>query len=144
ISFSVTAAFKTVMVYLLIIVITSIQMMLTVYRSTLLDLFQAVKRPDLAKPPKAVASAIFALLGLALIGYGYELSGHIEKEFFHTASSMLCSIVTVTYFFFRFTLTWCFYWCRRRKLEPIVLKTILSIAPLAHYTNENQNPLPLN
>lgn len=143
ISFSVPAAFKTVMVYLFIIVITSIQMMLTVYRSSLLNLFQADKRPDLTKPPKAVASAIFALLGLALIGYGYKLSGHIDKELFPNALLMLGSIVTGTYLLFHVTIRWCFYRFRKRKDGHLGLTNSLSIAPLMHHTKANANSLAL-
>jgi bacitracin transport system permease protein len=143
ISFSVTAAFKTMMVYLLIIVITSIQMILKVYRSTLLDLFQADKRPDLTKPPKAVASAIFALLGLALIGYGYELSGHINKQLFVNALLMLGSIVAGTYLLFRVTIRWCFYLFRKRKDGHLGLTNSLSMAPLMHHTKANANSLTL-
>ncbi|WP_242698157.1 ABC transporter permease [Bacillus sp. SD088] len=143
ISFSVLAAFKTLMVYLLIIVITSIQMMLKVYRSTLLNLFQADKRPDLTKPPKAVASAIFALLGLALIGYGYELSGHINKQLFLNALLMLGSIVAGTYLLFRATIRWCFYRFRKRKDGHLGLTNSLSMAPLMHHTKANANSLTL-
>lgn len=143
ISFSITAASKTVMVYLLIIVITSIQMMLKVFRSTLLDLFQADKRPDLTKPPKAVVSAIFALLGLTLIGYGYELSGHINKQLFVNALLMLGSIVTGTYLLFRVTIRWCFYLFRKRKDGHLGLTNSLSLAPLMHHTKANANSLTL-
>ncbi|WP_241558948.1 ABC transporter permease [Oceanobacillus halophilus] len=143
ISFSVTAAFKTVMVYFLINVITSIQMIQKVYRSTLLDLFQADKRPDLTKPPKAVASAIFALLGLALIGYGYELSGHINKQLFVNALLMLGSIVAGTYLLFRVTIRWCFYLFRKRKDGHLGLTNSLSMAPLMHHTKANANSLTL-
>lgn len=143
ISFSVPAAFKTLMVYLLIIVITSIQMMLKVYRSTLLNLFQADKRPDLTKPPKAVASAIFALLGLALIGYGYELSGHINEQLFLNAPLVLGSIVAGTYLLFRVTIRWCFYRFRKRKDGHLGLTNSLSMAPLMHHTKANANSLTL-
>ncbi|MFB4168250.1 ABC transporter permease [Virgibacillus sp. JSM 102003] len=143
ISFSVPAAFKTLMVYLLIIVITSIQMILKVYRSTLLNLFQADKRPDLTKPPKAVASAIFALLGLALIGYGYELSGHINEQLFLNAPLVLGSIVAGTYLLFRVTIRWCFYRFRKRKDGHLGLTNSLSMAPLMHHTKTNANSLTL-
>lgn len=143
ISFSVTAAFKTSMVYLLIIAITSIQMMLTVYRSTLLNLFQGDKRPDLTKPPKTVATAIFALLGLALIGYGYELSGHINKQLFRNAPLMLGSIFAGTYLLFRVTIRWCFYRFRKRKDGHLGLTNSLSIAPLIHHAKANANSLTL-
>lgn len=143
ISFSVPAAFKTLMVYLLIIVITSIQMMLKVYRSTLLNLFQADKRPDLTKPPKAVASAIFALLGLALIGYGYELSGHINEQLFLNALLVLGSIVAGTYLLFRVTIRWCFYRFRKRKDGHLGLTNSLSMAPLMHHMKANANFLTL-
>ncbi|MBP1917046.1 bacitracin transport system permease protein [Lederbergia galactosidilyticus] len=143
ISFSVPAAFKTAMVYLLIIVITSIQIMLTVYRNTLLNLFQADKRPDLTKPPKAVTSAIFALLGLALIGYGYKLSGHVDKELFPNALLMLGSIVTGTYLLFHVTIRWCLYRFRKRKDGHLGLTNSLSMAPLMHHTKANANSLAL-
>ncbi|WP_229683132.1 ABC transporter permease [Virgibacillus oceani] len=143
ISFSVPAAFKTLMVYLLIIVITSIQMMLKVYRSTLLNLFQADKRPDLTRPPKAMTSSIFALLGLALIGYGYELSGHINERLFLNSLLVLGSIVAGTYLLFRVTIRWCFYRFRKRKDGHLGLTNSLSMAPLMHHMKANANSLTL-
>ncbi|WP_229782593.1 ABC transporter permease [Oceanobacillus indicireducens] len=143
IGFSVPAALKTLMVYLLIIVITSIQMIWRLYRSTLIDLFQADKRPDLDKPPKAVTSAIFALLGLALIGYGYELSGHINKQLFVNALLMLGSIVAGTFLLFRITIRWCFYQFRKHKDGHLGLTNSLSVAPLMHHTKANANSLTL-
>lgn len=147
ITFSLPAALQTAFVCLFIIVLTSVQMMLTVYRSTLLTLFQAEKRSDFSNPPHAVATAVFALLGLGLIGYGYGLSGHIMDEMndrlILNLFLVLLTTVTGTYLFYRVTVRWCFHWLRRRKDGHLGLLNSLSLAALMHRMKDNARSLTL-
>jgi bacitracin transport system permease protein len=144
INFSVLAAFKTVMVFVFIIVLTSVQMILTIYRSTLLNLFQADKQPDLSNQPPTIVTAIYALLGVVLIGYGYELSGRmLNDQLVLNALLVLVSTVTGTFILFRVTIRWCFSWFRKRKNGHLSLPDSLSLAPLMHRMKANANSLTL-
>lgn len=144
ITFSFPAALNTGLVFLFIIITTSVQMIMTVYRSSLLSLFQADKQPDLSSKPRAVTTTIFASLGLGLIGYGYKLSGDImNDQLVLNVFLVLISIVTGTYLFYRVTIRWCFYWLRRRKNGHLGLMNSLSLAVLMHRMKQNANSLTL-
>ncbi|MBD7970232.1 ABC transporter permease [Paenibacillus gallinarum] len=148
IDFSLPATFDTAIVFVLVVVITSIQMMIMIYRSTLLHLFQAEQQPDLSsQPPSKLASiltAIYAVLGIVLIGYGYELSGRmVDEQLTLNALLVLVSTITGTYILFRVTIRWCFFWLRKRKNGNLGLNNSLSLAPLMHRMKGNANSLTL-
>ncbi|CAH1204593.1 Bacitracin export permease protein BceB [Paenibacillus auburnensis] len=144
ISFSVSAALETAMVFILILVITSVQMIFMIYRSTLLHLFQADMQPDLSSPPHSLFTAIYAMLGVVLIGYGYKLSAHmVDDQLLLNALLVLLSTISGTYLLYRVTLRWCFTWLRKRKNGHLGLYNSLSLAPLIHRMKANANSLTL-
>ncbi len=144
ISFSVPAALETAMVFILIIVITSVQMLFMIYRSTLLHLFQADQQPDLSSRPPSFFTAIVAVLGVVLIGYGYELSGRmVDEQITLNVLLVLVSTISGTYIFFRVTIRWCFYLLRKRMNGHLSLYDSLSLAPLMHRMKNNANSLTL-
>lgn len=148
IAFSLPAASETAIVFVLVVVITSLQMIFMIYRSTLLNLFQADQQPDLSsQPPSTLASiltAIYAVLGVALLVFGYELSSHmVDEQLVLNALLVLVSTITGTYILFRVTIRWCFSWIRRRKQGHLGLYNSLSLAPLMHRTKANANSLTL-
>lgn len=146
--FSLPAAFETAIVFVLVVVITSVQMIIMIYRSTLLHLFQADQQPDISsQPPSILASIltpIYAVLGIVLLGYGYELSGRmVDDQLVLNALLVLVSTVTGTYILFRVTIKWCFSWLRQRKQGHLGLYNSLSLAPLMHRMKGNANSLTL-
>ncbi|MCI3923940.1 FtsX-like permease family protein [Paenibacillus sp. TRM 82003] len=144
IRFSVSAAFETAMVFLFIIVITSIQMLVTIYRSTLLQLFQADRQPELSSQPAFMLTAIYSVLGITLIGYGYNLSGRmVDEQLVVKALLVLASTITGTYLLFRVTISWCISWLRKRKNGHLGLFDSVSLAPLMHRMKANANSLTL-
>lgn len=144
IAFSATAAVQTVIVFAALIIFTSIQMTLTVYRSTLLQLFNAERQGDHPKKPKTIAAAFLALLGIALIIYGYDLSGHMVNDMlFFNMLLVLLSTILGTYLLFRVTISWLFYQFRKRKDGHLGLLNSLSLAPLMHRMKANANSLTL-
>ncbi len=148
IDFSLPATFDTALVFVLVVVITSIQMIIRIYRSTLLNLFQDDQQPDLSsQSPSKLASiftAVFALLGIVLIGYGYELSGRmVDDQLTLNALLVLISTITGTYILFRVTIRWCFTWLRKKKNGNLGLYNSLSLAPLMHRMKGNANSLTL-
>nr|WP_010495852.1 FtsX-like permease family protein [Paenibacillus elgii] len=143
-TFSASAALQTVIVFAALIVLTSVQMLLTVYRSTLLQLFHADQQGEHPKKPNSAVAAFLALLGIALIGYGYRLSGHMVNDMlFFNMLLVLLSTILGTYLLFRVTISWFFYMFRRSKNGHLGLANSLSLAPLMHRMKANANSLTL-
>ena len=115
-SFSLAAIIQTVVVFIAIIALTSIQMLFTVYRNTLLGLFNADKKGEHPKKPKTFVSAVLALLGIGLIVFGYWLSGNMMNAMlFFNMLAVLASTIFGTYLVFRVTISWLFYQIRSTK-----------------------------
>src|SRR5690606_29033137 len=132
-SFSKAAVVQTISVFLVIIVLTSAQMLFSVYRSTLLGLFNADKAGENPKKPKAVLSAILAVLGICLIIFGYWLSMRmINSLLFFNMIAVMASTILGTYLIFRVTISWLFYRIRQSKQGHLGLHSSLSLAPLMH------------
>ena len=143
-SFSFVAVIQTIVVFIGIIALTSIQMLFTVHRSTLLGLFNADKKGEQPKKPKTFVSAVLALLGIGLILFGYWLSGNMMNEMlFFNMLAVLASTILGTYLVFRVTISWLFYQIRSRKKGHLGLNNSLSIAPLMHRMKGNANSLTI-
>ncbi|MFD1223071.1 ABC transporter permease [Paenibacillus vulneris] len=144
VNFSGQALVQTAIVYGALIVLTSIQMLRIVYRSTLLQLFHAEKQGEHPHKPKTVTAAILAILGIALIAFGYYLSGHMLNDMlFLNMLGVLFSTIMGTYLLFRVTISWLFYQFRRSANGHLGLKNSLSLAPLMHRMKANANSLTL-
>lgn len=142
VSFSFGAILQTIIVFMIIIVLTSIQMLFTVQRNTLLNLFNADKKGEVPRKPKAFASAILAVLGIVLIAFGYWLSGRMMNDLlFFNILAVLGSTIFGTYLLFRVTISWVLYQIRARKQGHLGLNNSLSLAPLMHRMKGNANSL---
>ena len=73
-TFSGQAVIQTMAVFACLIAATSLQIMITVYRSTLLQLFQANNQHDHFVKRPSIVSGILGFTGLGLIGFGYYVS----------------------------------------------------------------------
>ncbi|MBD7985372.1 FtsX-like permease family protein [Sporosarcina sp. Sa2YVA2] len=143
-TFSMAAVTQTVIVFLAIIMLTSIQMLIAVRRTTLLGLFNAEKQGEHPKKPKAFRSAFLALLGIGLIGFGYWLSGRMMNPLlFFNMLAVLGSTILGTYLLFRVTISWLFYQVRKHKQGHLGLNNSLSLAPLMHRMKGNANSLTI-
>ncbi|MFJ7934154.1 FtsX-like permease family protein [Sporosarcina sp. NPDC096371] len=143
-SFSMAAIIQTAAVFVAIIALTSAQMLYAVYRNTLLDLFNADKKGEHPKKPKAFVSAVLALLGIALIVFGYWLSGRMMNAMImFNMLAVLASTIFGTYLLFRVTISWLFYQIRMRRQGHLGLHNSLSLAPLMHRMKGNANSLTI-
>ncbi|MHA6260436.1 FtsX-like permease family protein [Sporosarcina sp. CAU 1771] len=143
-SFSFTAVVQTIVVFIAIITLTSIQMLFTVHRSTLMSLFNADKQGEHPKKPTTFIAASLALLGVILIGFGYWLSGDMMNEWLLlNMLAVLASTILGTYLVFRVTISWLFYQIRSRKQGHLGLNTSLSIGSLMHRMKGNANSLTI-
>lgn len=144
VSFSSAAIVQTLLVFIVIIVLISLQMLVTVHRSTLLGLFNADKQGELPKKPKAFIAAFLAILGIVLIGFGYWLSGNmLNNLLFFNMLAVLASTILGTYLVFRVTISWALYQIRARKNGHLGLNNSLSLAPLMHRMKGNANSLTI-
>ncbi|MFS0577417.1 FtsX-like permease family protein [Sporosarcina sp. 179-K 3D1 HS] len=143
-TFSTSAVTQTAIAFLAIIVLTSIQMLIAVYRNILLGLFNAEKTGEHPKKPTASGSAFLAILGVALIAFGYWLSGRmINVLFFFNMLAVLFSTILGTYLVFRVTISWFLFQIRKRKQGHLGLHNSLSLASLMHRMKGNANSLTI-
>ncbi|MCG7334940.1 FtsX-like permease family protein [Sporosarcina sp. ACRSM] len=144
VSFSMAAVIQTAVVFIAIIALTSVQMLFTVYRSTLLGLFNSEKSGEHPKKPKTFLSAVLAILGMGLIVFGYWFSGHmLNNMIYFNMLAVLASTILGTYLVFRVTISWLFYQIRKRKQGHLGLNNSLSLAPLMHRMKGNANSLTI-
>ncbi len=143
-SFSGAAILQTILVFVALLVLTSLQMAVAVKRSTLLELFKVDQSGERIKKPKTVVSAIFGILGIVLIGFGYWLSGHmLNNLLFFNMIAVLFSVILGTYLLFRVTIGWMLYQIRTSKNGHLGLSNSLSLAPLMHRMKANANSLTI-
>src|SRR5690606_34936113 len=144
VSFSITAVIQTVFVFIGIFMFTTIQMISTVYRNTLLSLFNTEKTGEHPKKPKTRNAAFLAILGIALIVLGYIISNNMLNDLFlFNILAVLASIGVGTYLIFRVTIGWVFYKIRDGKSGHLGLSNSLSLAPLMHRLKGNANSLTI-
>ncbi|MBP1997059.1 bacitracin transport system permease protein [Paenibacillus eucommiae] len=143
-SFPSAAALQTAIVFAVLIGLTLVQMLFKVYRTTLLELFQADRQGEHPKQPRALLSAMMGMLGIVLIAMGYLLSSKTPgQDMFLQMLVILASTILGTYLLFRVTIGWLFYRIRRSKDGQLGLKNSLSLAPIMHRMKANANSLTL-
>ncbi|WP_256701639.1 ABC transporter permease [Paenibacillus sp. P3E] len=143
-SFSSKAAVQTIIVFAILISLTLIQTLFKVYRTTLLDLFNADRQGDQPKQPKTFLSALTGLLGIILIVLGYLLSSQtLGQHLFLQMLVILGSTILGTYLLFRVTIGWLFYRFRKGKNGQLGLNNSLSLAPMMHRMKGNASSLTL-
>ncbi|WJY27603.1 FtsX-like permease family protein [Sporosarcina trichiuri] len=143
-SFSGAAVAQTVLVFLVLLLLTSLQMIWAVRRSTLIALFKGDRTGENIKKPKTAVSAILAIAGIALISFGYWLSGRmLNAMLFVNMLLVLGSVILGTYLLFRVTIGWVLYQIRKGKNGHLGVADSLSIAPLMHRMKSNANSLTI-
>lgn len=143
-SISGTAIMQTIIVFAAITVVTSIQMLLKVKRKTLIELFNDEKAGEHPRKPKRFISPLIAIFGIALIIFGYWLSGNLfQGSFLINVFVVLFSTIFGAYLIFRISISWLFYQIRQRKNGLLGLKNSLSIAPLMHRMKGNAKSLTI-
>ncbi|KMK77700.1 FtsX-like permease family protein [Alkalihalobacillus pseudalcaliphilus] len=145
-TFSGQAVIQTMAVFACLIAATSLQIMITVYRSTLLQLFQANNQHDHFVKRPSIVSGILGFTGLGLIGFGYYVStlivDHADLLMF-LMLAVLVSTILGTYLVFHTTISWLLYVFRKKKNGNLGLYNSLSIAPLMHRMKGHANSLTL-
>lgn len=145
-TFSSQAVIQTIAVFACLIAFTSLQIMMTIYRSTLLQLFQANQQHDHFIKRPSIVSGILGLTGFILIGFGYYVSTFIVE---HADSLLflmlivLASTILGTYLIFHTTISWILYVYRKKRKGNLGLYNSLSVAPLMHRIKGHANSLTI-
>jgi len=143
-SFSGSAALQTMIIFIVLVLLTIIQMLLKVYRTSLLGLFQAEREGEAPRQLSPILSAIMGLLGIALIIIGYFTSTQLSsQQLLQQIVIILSSIVMGTYLLFRVTIGWLLWRFRQLKSGQLGLKNSLSVAPIMHRLKGNASSLTL-
>ncbi|REB05263.1 ABC transporter permease [Sporosarcina sp. BI001-red] len=143
-SFSGAAILQTIVVFVVLLALTSLQMAFAVKRNTLLELFKVDQSGERIKKPKTVISSVLGILGMVLIGFGYWLSGHmLNSLLLYNMLAVLGSVILGTYLLFRVTIGWVLYQIRVSKNGHLGLSNSLSLAPLMHRMKANANSLTI-
>ncbi|GAA0382217.1 FtsX-like permease family protein [Bacillus horti] len=145
-TFSGQALIQTIAVFTCLLAVTAFQIIWTVYRSTLLELFQANHQNDQFVKRPSIVSGILGLAGLSLIGFGYYLStfiGYNADLLIYFMLIVLVSTILGTYLVFHTTISWILYIFRKRQNGNLGLYNSLSIAPLMHRMKGHANSLTL-
>lgn len=141
-TFSQDAFMRTFIVFLIVIVLTSVQMIHTIYKKSLIQLFQADQQTDLEVRPQTWKSAMTAILGIGFIAFGYWLSGRmINSWLLMNMFIVLGSTIFGTYLLFKVSISWIFDLLRRAKNGHLSLKDSLSLASFMHRMKNNANSL---
>jgi bacitracin transport system permease protein len=145
-TFSRQAAMQTIVIFTCLLAVTSLQIIVTVYRSTLLQLFKANNQQDHFVKRPNIVSGILGVGGLSLIGFGYYMStliiDHADLLMFLMVL-VLGSTILGTYLVFHTTISWILYVFRKKQNGNLGLYNSLSIAPLMHRMKGHANSLTL-
>ncbi|MCM3170777.1 FtsX-like permease family protein [Paenibacillus sp. MER 99-2] len=145
-TFSSQALLQTIVVFTCLIAVTSLQITWTVYRSTLLQLFQASHQKDTYVQRPSIVSGIMGFAGLSLIGLGYYVSTFIATNadaLIFLMLIVLASTILGTYLVFHTTISCILYVYRKRKNGNLGLVNSLSVASLMHRMKGHANSLTL-
>lgn len=144
--FSSRALVQTLIVFTCLILVTSLQIITTIYRSSLLQMFQANKQSDHFVKRPSFVSALLAITGIGLIVIGYYLSTLIvdyDDLLLFLMLLVLASTILGTYLVFHTTISWALYVFRKKQNGHLSLYNSLSIAPLMHRMKGHANSLTL-
>lgn len=145
-TFSSQALLQTIVVFTCLIAVTSLQIIWTVYLSTLLQLFQASHQKDTFVQRPSIFSGILGFTGLSLIACGYYVSTFIATHadaLLFLMLIVLASTILGTYLVFHTTISWILYVFRKKQNGNLGLYNSLSMASLMHRMKGHANSLTL-
>ncbi|WP_071394835.1 ABC transporter permease [Bacillus tuaregi] len=145
-TFSSQAVIQTIAVFTCLQAVTVLQIIVMVYRSTLLQLFQANKQNDTFVKRPSIVSGILGIAGLSLIGFGYYVSTLIVDNadlLLFLMLFVLASTILGTYLVFHTTISWILYVFRKKKNGNLGLYNSLSVASLMHRMKGHANSLTI-
>ncbi|GAA0352051.1 ABC transporter permease [Alkalibacterium iburiense] len=145
-TFSGQAVLQTIIVFLCLIAVVTVQIIITVYHKTLIQLFRANDQSENFSKRPSITSGVLGIFGIGLIGVGYYASTLILEYtdiLMFLMLFVLASTITGTYLIFRTTISWLMYIFRKQKNGHLGLQNSLSVASLMHRMKGHANSLTL-
>ncbi|UTR12814.1 FtsX-like permease family protein [Evansella sp. LMS18] len=142
--FSADALLQTGVLFLLILVLTTLQIILIIRKHTLTELFRSKEEGEGIRKVRPVTQAVMAILGLSLTGFGYWFSGNMLNQFlFINMLVVLFTVILGTFLLFSVTISWVLERIRTNANGHLSFKNALSIAPVIHRMKSNAKLLTL-
>ncbi|MFF3103133.1 FtsX-like permease family protein [Viridibacillus arvi] len=150
IAFSSQALFQTLVVFLILLIVITIQTIFVIRRSTLLDLFSASKKGDTRVKRFGLFQMLLGLVGLVLITFGYYKSAHLFDLDSATINQLVIKMIIIlgstiigTFFVFRFSVSLIMNIIRKGKKGHLSLTDVLALTPIMHRMKGNAKSLTL-
>lgn len=140
ITFSLPAVLTTVVIFLILITITSIQAYRLVYRFKLIELFRAEQEGE--QEPRASIVPAAAAVALLIVGYGFGLRNFENNEqIFTNLGVMTVGIIAGTFLLFSSLVIYLLKYAKRRKSHYYKGMNLIMISNLVYRMKGNARTL---
>src|SRR5690606_19855207 len=140
ITFSLPAVLTTVVVFLILITITSVQAYRLVYRFKLIELFRAEQEGE--QEPRASIIPAAAAIVLLIVGYGFGLQNFENNEqIFTNLGVMTVGIIAGTFLLFSSLVIYLLKYAKRRKSHYYKGMNLIMISNLVYRMKGNARTL---
>ncbi|MEN1966734.1 ABC transporter permease [Lentibacillus sp. N15] len=143
-SFSVTAVFQTIFVFLVIYLLIMLMNYLYIRRQSILSLFQARSKTQSNIRKLSVVQVLAGILGIGLIILGYYLSTLLfdfntisPGKLFLLMISILGSVIVGTYLFFKGSVSFILQLIRKSKAGYLSIHDVLSLSSIMFRMKSN-------
>lgn len=143
-SFSFTAVWITAGVFIMIFIILMIQNYIFLRSSSLIKLLKLNKISETAGKPVGIGTVIMGIIGLAMVGYGYYMSGGLFESmmgnpFMLPVNMLIILFLTIvgTYITFKYSITFILNLIRRMKNGHVNVNDVLSITSVMFKMRSN-------
>ncbi|MDM5230952.1 FtsX-like permease family protein [Lysinibacillus pakistanensis] len=147
-TFSIEAFQKSIIVFVILLVIVLVQMAWMIHRVSLLSLFSAAKQADERVKRFSPLQMAIGFIGLVLIGYGYYASTKLfdiesAGNLFVNMMIILATTIGGTFLVFRFSVAFIMNSIRLKKNGHLTVRDVLALTPIMHRMKSNAKSLTL-
>lgn len=147
-TFSIEALQKSIIVFVILLVIVLVQMAWMIHRVSLLSLFSAAKQADERVKRFSPLQMAIGFIGLVLIVYGYYASTKLfdiesAGNLFVNMMIILATTIGGTFIVFRFSVAFIMNSIRLKKNGHLTVRDVLALTPIMHRMKSNAKSLTL-
>ena len=147
-TFSMEALQKSIIVFVILLVIVLVQMAWVIHRVSLLSLFSAAKQADERVKRFSPLQMAIGFIGLVLIVYGYYASTKLfdiesAGNLFVNMMIILATTIGGTFIVFRFSVAFIMNSIRLKKNGHLTVRDVLALTPIMHRMKSNAKSLTL-
>lgn len=149
-TFSMEAFTKSIIIFAILLAVVVIQIFIIIRRTSLLNLFHAMKKADERIKNFSLFHMIMGLIGIGLIAYGYfdstrlfSVDGGTTDDLFTNMWIILGSTIVGTYLFFRFSVALIMNMIRKSKNGHLKITDVLGVTTIMHRMKGNTKSLTL-